>query len=179
MRTAGWLRQPCVTPSMVRMIWYISTRSLPSRASSRMRADSAKSGTGRKVCIPVEDTSREVGDVSGPREFDPVRLGHAECDAWVAYYRRDWRTVLTSAVRLVRWGFGMSWPRTARGAWLVLRANQAWGPYPDNDPDRARRLMRGFYALVVRDGGLSLDPERAAHLEVEWWRVHRAHQRRN
>lgn len=115
----------------------------------------------------------------GPREFDPVALGSAECDAWVAYYRREWRTVLTSAVRLVRLGFAMSWPRTLRGAWLVLRANQAWAPYPDNDPDRARRLMRGFYALVVRDGGLSLDPERAAHLEVEWWRVHRAHQRRN
>ena len=49
----------------------------------------------------------------GPREFDPVALGNAECDAWVAYYRREWRVVLTSAVRLVRLGFGMSWPRTA------------------------------------------------------------------
>ena len=115
----------------------------------------------------------------GPREFDPVALGNAECDAWVAYYRREWRVVLTSAVRLVRLGFGMSWPRTLRGAWLVLRANQAWAPYPDNDPEQARRLMRGFYALVVRDGGLTLDPARAARLEVEWWRVHRAHQREN
>ena len=115
--------------------------------------------------------------MSGPRHFDPVRLGEAECDAWVAYYRREWRTVLTSAVQLVRLGFGMSWPRTLRGAWFVLRANQAWAPYPDNDPERARRLMQEFYALVVRDGGLTLDPERAARLEVEWWRVHRAHQR--
>ena len=106
-----------------------------------------------------------------------MALGAAECDAWAAYYRREWRTVLTSAVRLVRLGFGMSWPRTLHGAWLVLRANQAWAPYPDNDPDRARRLMSRFYALVVRDGGLSLDPVHAAQLEVEWWRVHRAHQR--
>ncbi|WP_375497486.1 hypothetical protein [uncultured Jatrophihabitans sp.] len=97
----------------------------------------------------------------------------------MAYYRRDWRGVLVSAGRLVRLGFGMSWGRTVRGAWLVLRANQAWAPYPDNDPERARRLMRGFYALVVRDGGLTLDPERAARLEVEWWRVHRARQREN
>ena len=113
----------------------------------------------------------------GPREFDPVALGHAECRAWVAYYRRDWRTVLVSAVRMVRIGFSMSWPRTVYGAWLVLRANQKWAPYPDNDPHAARLLMRRFYALVVRDGGLSIDPARAARLEVDWWRVHRAHQR--
>ena len=104
-------------------------------------------------------------------------LGAAECDAWAAYYRREWRTVLTSAVRLVRLGFGMSWPRTVLGAWWVLRANQVWAPHPVNDPDRAREFMRRFYALVVRDGQLSLDPVRAARLEVEWWGVHRARQR--
>lgn len=113
----------------------------------------------------------------GVRDFDPVALGTAECRAWVAYYRRDWATVLRSAVQLVRLGFGMSWPRTLRGAWLVLRANQVWAPYPDNDPHAARLFMRRFYALVVRDGGAVLDPARAARLEVEWWRVHRAHQR--
>src|SRR5947209_4392714 len=113
----------------------------------------------------------------GPRNFDPVALGEAECAAWVAYYRRDWRAVLTSAVRMVRVGFGMSWPRTLLGAWFVLRANQAWAPYPDNDPARAQEYMRRFYALVLDDGGLQLDPARASALEVEWWRVHRQHQR--
>ena len=66
--------------------------------------------------------------------------------------------------------------RTLVGAWHVLRANQHWSPYPDNGPDRARESMRRFYALVAADGGLDLDPVRAATLEVEWWRVHRAHQ---
>lgn len=113
----------------------------------------------------------------GPRDFDPVRLGDAECDAWVAYYRRDWRGVLGSAVTMVRAGFGMSWPRTLRGAWYVLRANQAWAPYPANDPERARDLMRRFYTLVARDGSMRLDPVRAAALEVEWWRLHRRRQR--
>lgn len=116
---------------------------------------------------------------AGPRDFDPVALGRAECDAWVAYYRRDWRTVLTAAVRMVRLGFGMPWPRTLLGAWYVLRANQAWAPVPANDPERARGHMRRFYALVTRDGGLDLDPAEAARREVEWWRVHRAHQRRS
>ena len=69
------------------------------------------------------------------RTFDPCRLGTAECDAWVGYYRRRWFTVLSAAVRMVRVGFGMPWPHTLYGAWLVLRANQLWAPVPDNDPD--------------------------------------------
>src|SRR5690348_12270598 len=113
----------------------------------------------------------------GARDFDAVALGNAETDGWAAYYRREWRTFLRAAVAMVRIGFGMSRRRTLYGAYLVLRANQVWAPYPDNDPDRARAFMRRFYALVKRDGGLALDPIEAARREVEWWRVHRLHQR--
>ena len=67
-------------------------------------------------------------------------------------------------------------PQDPVGAWLVLRANQKWAPYPDNDPDAARDLMRRFYLLVARDSELGIDPKRASELEVEWWRLHRAHQ---
>jgi hypothetical protein len=113
----------------------------------------------------------------GARDFDADALGRAETDAWAGYYRREWRAVLVASVRMVRIGFGMPWPRTLAGAWFVLRANQAWAPYPENDPDRARDLMRRFYALVVEDGQLELDPYEASRREVEWWRVHRIHQR--
>ena len=59
----------------------------------------------------------------------------------------------------------------------MLRANQVWAPYPDNDPDAARDYMRRFYALVAAHGDLAVDPAEAARREVEWWRVHRVHQR--
>jgi hypothetical protein len=111
------------------------------------------------------------------RAFDPVRLGGAECAGWVGYYRRQWGLVLVSAVRMVRTGFGLPWPRTLYGAWLVLRANQLWAPVPDNDPDGARRTMRRFYALVVASTGETFDVDVAARLEVEWWREHRHLQR--
>jgi hypothetical protein len=113
----------------------------------------------------------------GPRSFDPVVVGNRECNAWAAYYRRDWRHFLGAAIGMVDAGFGMNARRTLVGAWLVLRANQVWAPYPDNDPDRARDYMRRFYRLVAADGRLELDPVEAARLEVEWWRVHRIHQR--
>jgi hypothetical protein len=112
-----------------------------------------------------------------PWSFDPVRLGGHECDAWVGYYRRDWPLVLRSALGMVRVGFGLSWPASARGAWEVLRANQAWAPYPDNDPDRARAYMHRFYRLVAHLHGLAIDPAVAARLEVAWWHEHRVLQR--
>ena len=110
------------------------------------------------------------------RPFDPVAVGRAECDTWAAYYRHEWGTFLRSAVAMVSAGFGMDRIRTVRGAWFVLQANRAWAPYPDNDPDRARGYMRRFYQLVLDSGWGFLDPTRAAELEVEWWRLHRAHQ---
>jgi hypothetical protein len=111
------------------------------------------------------------------RSFDPRRLGAAECDAWVGYYRRRWRDVLGAVARMVRTGFGMPWPQTLYGAFLVLRANQLWAPVPDNDPEGARRTMRRFYALVARTAGEGFDVDEAARREVDWWRVHRHLQR--
>jgi hypothetical protein len=111
------------------------------------------------------------------RSFDPRRLGAAECDGWVGYYRRRWLLFLGAAVRMVRVGFGMPWPHTFYGAWLVLRANQLWAPVPDNDPDGAQRTMRRFYALAARTSGEPFDVDEAARRELQWWRVHRHLQR--
>jgi hypothetical protein len=117
------------------------------------------------------------GAVKPHRAFDPRKVGSLETDAWVAYYRRRWLTFLRSAVALTRHTFGLSWPATLYGAWLVLRANQLWAPFPDNDPDGARQMMARFYALVCRTHSEAFDPVRASELEVEWWREHREHQR--
>ena len=96
------------------------------------------------------------------RGFDPVVLARLESAAWIGYYRREWSRVLAASVGLVRCGFALSWPKTLWGAWLVLRANQRWAPYPDNDPDEARRLMTRFYRLA--GGGSDFDAHEAARL---------------
>jgi len=119
--------------------------------------------------------SRKRRHSTGARSFDPLRVGDLETTTWVTYYRREWLEFLRAAVLVVRHTFGLSWPDTLHGAWLVLRANQLWAP-ADNDPDGARRAMARFYALVKRRHGEAFDPARAAELEVEWWRVHREHQ---
>ena len=122
---------------------------------------------------PRPGPARDPGPL---RSFDPVAVGRLECAAWVAYYRRQWPRLLVVSLRLVHRGFRLNWPRTVHGAWLVARANMAWAPYPDNDPARARRCMRRFYALLRLAHGAPADPARAAELEVAWWAEHRARQ---
>jgi hypothetical protein len=114
--------------------------------------------------------------VKAHRSFDPRLVGRLETEAWVAYYRRQWPAFLRAAVGLTRHTFALPWPQTLHGAWLVLRANQLWAPHPDNDPDGARRAMQRFYRLVKGRYQEAFDPATAARLEVEWGRVHRAHQ---
>ena len=86
------------------------------------------------------------------RSFDPRAVGGWECRAWETYYRRRWGAFLAASVLLVRAAFRMSWPRTLVGAWLVLRANQVWAPFPGNDPDEARRVLERMLG-----GGAALD----------------------
>lgn len=107
--------------------------------------------------------------------FDPVVVGHLECEAWASYYRRRWPRFLVYSIGMVDAAFGMRFDRSLVGAWHVLRANQFWAPR-DNNPGAARESMRRFYELVGRAGRATFDPIRAAELEVEWWRLHRLHQ---
>ncbi len=117
-----------------------------------------------------------AGDVRPHRGFDPRRVGNLETVAWATYYRREWVPFLRAAVGLTRHTFGLPWPAAIRGAWLVLRANQLWAPFPDNDPEGAREAMERFYRLVANVHSERFDPRHASELEVEWWRVHREHQ---
>ena len=107
------------------------------------------------------------------RQWNPVKVGRSECTAWSAYYRRDWPRVLVGAFGMVWYGFRLDPLRTLLAAAYVLRANQVWAPYPDNDTVAARALMTSFSRLVDRAGRVDVDPEVAADLEVTGWHVHR------
>jgi len=111
------------------------------------------------------------------RTFDPRIVGVLECAAWSAYYRRDWPAFAVSALRVGRHAFGLSWKATIHCSWLMLRANQLWAPFPDNDAERSRRMMERFYQIIQRLYDEPFDPAMAADLELQWWRVHRDGQR--
>jgi hypothetical protein len=108
--------------------------------------------------------------------FDPVAVGRSECDAWAGYYRRDWPRMLAGLLGMVRHGFALGPFANLKAAWHVLRGCQAWAPYPDNDPEAARRHMARFFRVLNRAGRFRGDPRLAAELEVAWWHAHRAQQ---
>jgi hypothetical protein len=141
-----------------------------------MDIDGLKISSGRSPLGSLVSAGRGGRRPNRLRSFSPDRVAGLECDAWVAYYQRRWLKFLTAAVGMVRAGFGMSWPRTTLAAWYVLRANQLWAPAPVNDPERARRCMQRFYALLRATYGEPQDPAESARLEVEWWRAHRSGQ---
>jgi hypothetical protein len=107
------------------------------------------------------------------RDLDPIFVAQIETEAWMAYYRRRWLTFARLGVLLARRQLRLSWPLTFYCAWLVLRANQLWAPYPANNALRAERAMQRFYRLLGRRSGEAFDPSTAARLEVDWWRIHR------
>ena len=43
-----------------------------------------------------------MSTVAAHRSFDPRKVGSLECDAWLAYYRREWLRFLRAAVLLTR-----------------------------------------------------------------------------
>ena len=145
-------------------------------------SDGARSGVkapaGAEVPAGAAEVPAAATATSGPRAFNPLRVGRLEAAVWVAYYRRKWARFLVLSILVVRSAFGMDWIRTVHGAWLVLRANQLWAP-PEHGSDvaGARRCMRRFYALLRLTHGVPANPAHAAELEVEWWAVHRRHQR--
>src|SRR4029077_4230584 len=84
--------------------------------------------------------------------------------------------MLVGALGMVRHGFGLGPLRNLKAAWHVMRANQAWATYPDNDPVAAREHMARFYRMANKAGRLTVDPQIAAELEVAWWHAHRQQQ---
>jgi hypothetical protein len=129
--------------------------------------------------LPSDDPVRKDRAMRGQRHrfaFDPVAVGRSECEAWVGYYRRDWLRMLAGLLGMVRHGFALRPFGNLKAAWHVLRGSQAWAPYPDNDPEAARRHMARFFRMANRAGRLRGDPRLAAELEVAWWHAHRAQQ---
>lgn len=107
------------------------------------------------------------------RNFDPQKIAYYEKENYVAYYQRDWLKLVRVSVGMVKETFGLNWLQAAYAAYLVVRAEIAFAPYPQNDVPQAKRYMRQFYSFIQNVHHLHLDLDRAAELELNWWIAHR------
>ncbi len=110
--------------------------------------------------VPPHVVLTRVASGPGMRGFDP--------SGWVRADRCLDRLLPARVARVLRASValvaeGSAWDAPGADRRLVrVRANQKSAPYPSNDPDAAPEHMRRFYALVAADGGLSIDPRKAA-----------------
>ncbi len=105
--------------------------------------------------------------------FDPHKVARYEKDNWVAYYRKDWLTLMRVSVGMVKETFNLNLFQAIYAAYLVARAEIAAAPFPNNDIPRAEAYMRRFYALIKNAHHAEYDVAEVARLEVNWWVVHR------
>jgi hypothetical protein len=120
------------------------------------------------MSIPLDDTaSSPLG------RFDPIKLAHYETVNWVAYYQKNWGTLLRASVGMAQEAFSLSLPQSLYAAYLVARAEIAAAPFPDNDIPTAEAYMRRFYGYIKKVHKLDYDVAEAAQTEVKWWIVHR------
>jgi hypothetical protein len=105
--------------------------------------------------------------------FDSRKLAHYEKENYVAYYQKDWLTLLRVSIGMVKESFGLNWLQAAYGAYLIARAEIAFAPFPENDLPRAEAYITRFYRFIRGVHHASFDPEQVARLELNWWSVHR------
>ena len=68
-------------------------------------------------------------------------MGSLECDAWVAYYRREWFRLLRAAILLTRYTFALPWPSDTLGGVACAARDPAAGAVPAGDTP-SRRVVR-------------------------------------
>jgi hypothetical protein len=107
------------------------------------------------------------------RKLDPRKLAYYEKENYVAYYEKDWLTLLRVSVGMVKESFGLSWLQAIYGAYLVARAEIAFAPFPENNVPLAEAYVRRFYQFIKDVHREDFNVERAAQLEVNWWSIHR------
>jgi len=107
------------------------------------------------------------------RNFDPQKVAHYEKENYVAYYQRDWLKLLRVSVGLVKESFALSLWQAIYGAYLIARAEIAFAPFPNNDIPKTEAYVTRFYQFIKKVHDEDFDVDRAAHLEVNWWGVHR------
>ena len=105
--------------------------------------------------------------------FNPHKVAYYEKAGWEAYYDRDWLRAFGLMVALNREEFHMPLWTAITGAIDIVRASMAFAPLEKNDVPKAVGHLCNYYEKAKRTVKIKTDAATLAHLEMEYWVVHR------
>lgn len=105
-------------------------------------------------------------------QINPDRVAYFEAEGWRAYYDHKWIKMLRLIVSLAHEQFHIPFPMSFLAGYYTIRASAAWVPV-DHDEQKVLHYLQKFYQVARRYSGLKFDATRVAHLELQYFDVHR------
>lgn len=108
------------------------------------------------------------------RSFDPAVVGKDESDLWRAYYEHRYPDLAKGLTLTENRDFGLSPFDSARSGFAAANAARVF----QKSHSRAQAMealpqLTEHFRILAAATHASIDPERAARLELEWWQLRR------
>lgn len=156
--------------------------------SHRMRhSDARVDGSGRRWRMALVVTallmSYAAVDIFLPlgrdlTRFDPAAVGELEAKMWRAYYERQPVTLFLELAQTLRTQYRFPLLRSYVGAYYGASAAFVFKEGSErSDYEKALPTLRTYFGMIRNTGRIDFDVGRATTLELEWWIVHREHER--
>jgi len=108
------------------------------------------------------------------REFDPDEVARLETAMWRSYYEKEHVQLFKQLSELLRAQFDMPLIRSNQVAYYAANAAQVFQSGKQrSDYEQALPDLIKFYQSLRKMSDIPFDADRAAHLELEWWIIHR------
>jgi len=118
-------------------------------------------------------------DLYGPRtshmrDFDPDEVARLETAMWRSYYDKQQVRLFNQLTELLRTQYNMPLVRSNRVAYHAAKAAFIFKDGKQrSDYEKALPELIEFYTAIREISDIPFDVNRVAHLELEWWIIHR------
>jgi len=111
-------------------------------------------------------------------QFDPIATGTLETRMWRSYYERQPLSLYLQLAQTLRTQYHFPWLRSYAGAYYGASAAFTFKDGKQrSDYEKALPALRTYFSLIHNTGDRDFDVARTTALELEWWIVHRQHER--
>jgi len=108
------------------------------------------------------------------REFDADEVARLETAMWRSYYDKEQVRLFNQLSELLRTQYDMPFVRSNQVAYYAASAAFTFKQGKQrSDYEQALPDLMKFYESLRKMSDIPFDVDRAAHLELEWWIIHR------